>query len=84
LQLIQFIYEQMFTKYANMFFLITGIIQTIGTISPTSKYGTLLPLGAILLFTLFKELVEDAKRHAQDQRVHECYKGQQVAIISSP
>lgn len=39
-------------------------------ISPTSPFGTILPLIAILIFTLVKEIIEDSKRHATDYRVN--------------
>jgi phospholipid-transporting ATPase len=53
-----------------MFFLVTGTIQLIPGISPTSPYGTILPLIVILIFTLVKEISEDSKRHAQDYSVN--------------
>ncbi|KAJ3277529.1 hypothetical protein HK104_003219, partial [Borealophlyctis nickersoniae] len=65
----KFLYEQ-FSKYANLFFLFTGIIQQIGDISPTSKFGTLFPLGVVLIASAFKEATEDRKRHRQDAEVN--------------
>jgi phospholipid-transporting ATPase len=53
-----------------MFFLITGSIQLIPGISPTSPIGTILPLIIILIFTLRKEIVEDSKRHKLDYSVN--------------
>ena len=39
-------------------------------LSPTSKFGTIIPLTVIALLTAAKELSEDAKRHAQDRQVN--------------
>jgi phospholipid-transporting ATPase len=61
---------EFFSKSANVFFLFTGSIQLIGTLSPTSKYGTIIPLTVIAIFSGGKEFVEDSKRHAQDRMVN--------------
>jgi phospholipid-transporting ATPase len=53
-----------------MFFLVTGSIQLIPGISPTSPIGTILPLIIILIFTLRKEITEDSKRHKLDYSVN--------------
>lgn len=68
----RFIYEQVLKKYANLFFLVTGSIQTIKDITPISQYGTLLPLTVILIFTGIKEVIEDQKRHFQDRLINTC------------
>ncbi|KNC95912.1 phospholipid-translocating P-type ATPase, flippase [Spizellomyces punctatus DAOM BR117] len=74
----KFLAEQ-FSRYANLFFLFTGIIQQIGDLSPTSKFGTLVPLGIVLFASGVKEVVEDTKRHRQDAEVNarfvKCLKG---------
>lgn len=44
----KFLYEQ-FSKYANLFFLFTAIIQQIPNLSPTNRYTTIVPLGIVLL-----------------------------------
>jgi phospholipid-transporting ATPase len=61
---------EFFSKYSNLFFLFTGSIQLIGNLSPTSRYGTAIPLLIIAIFTGTKELLEDAKRHSQDYLVN--------------
>ncbi|KAI8819345.1 uncharacterized protein EV422DRAFT_108803 [Fimicolochytrium jonesii] len=61
----KFLFEQ-FSKYANLFFLFTAIIQQIGDLSPTNKYGTVIPLSIVLLASAAKEILEDFRRHAQD------------------
>ena len=65
-----FLYEQLLFRYANLFFLVTGIIQTFRDITPTSQYGTLLPLLFVLFLTAIKELFQDSKRHLTDRRVN--------------
>jgi phospholipid-transporting ATPase len=65
----KFLYEQ-FRKYANLFFLFTGCIQLIPDLSPTSRFGTLIPLSIVLLFSAAKEVVEDLRRKAQDDMVN--------------
>lgn len=47
-----------------------GSIQLIPGISPTSRFGTLLPLSVIMAFTAWKELLEDSKRHRQDYEIN--------------
>ncbi|KAI8919781.1 hypothetical protein BC831DRAFT_479981 [Entophlyctis helioformis] len=61
----KFLFEQ-FSKYANMFFLFTGSIQLIDGISPTSRFGTIIPLSVVMFLSAVKEVVEDLKRHRQD------------------
>src|SRR5208282_5042236 len=54
----KFLYEQ-FSKYANIFFLFTAILQQVPNISPTNRYTTIVPLGIVLLVSAGKEVVED-------------------------
>ncbi|KAI9097375.1 hypothetical protein DFS34DRAFT_122083 [Phlyctochytrium arcticum] len=61
----KFLFEQ-FSKYANLFFLFTAIIQQIGDLSPTNKFGTVIPLSIVLFASAVKELMEDMRRHSQD------------------
>ncbi|KAF2100737.1 putative phospholipid-transporting ATPase [Rhizodiscina lignyota] len=61
----KFLFEQ-FSKYANIFFLFTAILQQIPGISPTQKYTTIVPLGVVLLVSAIKEAVEDNRRRSQD------------------
>ncbi|KAJ1516593.1 hypothetical protein HMI54_011154 [Coelomomyces lativittatus] len=65
----KFLIEQ-FSKYANIFFLFSGLIQLIPGISPTSKFTTILPLLFVLIFTAIKEAIEDLKRHRTDNEVN--------------
>lgn len=65
----KFLYEQ-FSKYANLFFLFTAILQQIPNISPTNRYTTIVPLAIVLLVSAIKELVEDFKRKSSDQSLN--------------
>ena len=73
----KFLFEQ-FSKYANLFFLFIAVIQQIGNLSPTNKYGTVIPLSIVLTVSAAKEIAEDLKRHAQDKVVNK----RKVLVIS--
>ncbi len=65
----KFLYEQ-FSKYANVFFLFTAILQQIPNISPTNQYTTIVPLILVLAVSAVKEIVEDVRRKRQDQSLN--------------
>ncbi|KAI5207027.1 phospholipid-translocating P-type ATPase [Aureobasidium subglaciale] len=65
----KFLFEQ-FSKYANLFFLFTAILQQIPGVSPTSRYTTIVPLGIVLLVSAGKEMVEDSRRKSQDRQLN--------------
>ncbi|KAI9845262.1 MAG: hypothetical protein M1837_005018 [Sclerophora amabilis] len=65
----KFLFEQ-FSKYANLFFLFTAILQQIPGISPTNKYTTIGPLILVLMVSMGKELVEDFKRRSSDNSLN--------------
>lgn len=65
----KFLFEQ-FSKYANLFFLLTAILQQIPNISPTSRYTTIVPLGIVLLVSAGKEIIEDRRRKSQDRQLN--------------
>ena len=56
---LSFTCPEQFSKYANLFFLFTALIQQIPDVSPTNPYTTILPLGFVLLASAFKETQED-------------------------
>ncbi|OJJ50555.1 hypothetical protein ASPZODRAFT_54615 [Penicilliopsis zonata CBS 506.65] len=62
----KFLYEQ-FSKYANLFFLFTAVLQQVPNVSPTNKYTTIGPLCIVLMVSAIKELVEDYKRRSSDK-----------------
>lgn len=61
---------EQFSKYANLFFLFTALIQQIPDVSPTNQYTTIVPLGVVLLASAFKETQEDLKRHQSDSELN--------------
>lgn len=65
----KFLFEQ-FSKYANLFFLFTAILQQIPGISPTKRYTTIVPLGIVLLVSAIKEYIEDFRRKKSDQSLN--------------
>lgn len=65
----KFLFEQ-FSKYANLFFLFTAILQQIPNISPTNRYTTIGPLIIVLLVSAGKELIEDFKRKNSDKSLN--------------
>ncbi|KAI1340495.1 hypothetical protein F5Y15DRAFT_41324 [Xylariaceae sp. FL0016] len=65
----KFLYEQ-FSKFANIFFLFTAILQQIPNLSPTNKYTTIAPLIIVLLISAGKELVEDYRRKQADSALN--------------
>ncbi|EIT78593.1 P-type ATPase [Aspergillus oryzae 100-8] len=65
----KFLYEQ-FSKYANLFFLFTAVLQQIPNVSPTNRYTTIGPLLIVLLVSAIKELVEDYKRRSSDKSLN--------------
>ena len=65
----KFLFEQ-FTKYANLFFLFTAVLQQIPNISPTNRYTTIVPLAIVLTVSAIKELVEDYKRKQSDKSLN--------------
>nr|XP_022321907.1 probable phospholipid-transporting ATPase IA isoform X3 [Crassostrea virginica] len=65
----KFLFEQ-FRKYANIFFLFISLLQQIPTVSPTGRYTTAVPLLVILSISAVKEIIEDFKRHRQDDEIN--------------
>jgi len=65
----KFLFEQ-FSKYANLFFLFTAILQQVPNISPTNRYTTIAPLAIVLLVSAGKEMVEDNRRKSSDKQLN--------------
>lgn len=58
-----------FSKIANLYFLIMMCFQMIPQISISQGRPTiLLPLGFVVLVSMIKDILEDSKRHASDNR----------------
>ena len=62
----KFLFEQ-FSKYANLFFLFTSIIQQVPHVSPTNRYTTIGTLIVVLFVSAIKEILEDLKRANADK-----------------
>ncbi|ODV79377.1 putative phospholipid-transporting ATPase [Suhomyces tanzawaensis NRRL Y-17324] len=62
----KFLFEQ-FSKYANLFFLFTSIIQQVPHVSPTNRFTTIGTLTIVLLVSAIKEISEDIKRANADR-----------------
>lgn len=65
----KFLFEQ-FSKYANLFFLFTSIIQQVPDVSPTNRYTTIGTLLVVLLVSAIKEVLEDIKRARADSELN--------------
>lgn len=65
----KFLFEQ-FSKYANLFFLFTSIIQQVPDVSPTNRYTTIGTLAVVLLVSAIKEIMEDVKRANADKELN--------------
>lgn len=62
----KFLFEQ-FSKYANLFFLFTAVLQQIPNVSPTNRFTTIVPLTIVLLVSAIKESYEDYRRRVSDR-----------------
>ena len=65
----KFLFEQ-FSKYANLFFLVTSIIQQVPHVSPTNRYTTIGTLIVVLVVAAIKEMFEDIKRANADKELN--------------
>ncbi|VUG15893.1 DRS2 [Brettanomyces bruxellensis] len=66
----KFLAEQ-FSKYANVFFLFTSLIQQVPTVSPTGRYTTIGTLAVVIAVSAVKEVHEDLKRRAADEELNQ-------------
>ena len=64
-------FKEQLSKSATLFFLATGCIQQVPNVSPTNRWTTLAPLAVVLAVSAVRELIEDAKRHAQDRELNQ-------------
>lgn len=64
-----FLFEQ-FRRYTNIFFLVIALLQQIPGISPTGRWATLVPLIIIMIVSATKEIIEDLKRHKEDDKIN--------------
>lgn len=65
----KFLFQE-FSKYANLFFLFTSIIQQVPNVTPTNRYTTIGTLLTVLVVSAIKEIVEDIKRATSDKELN--------------
>eukprot|EP00878_Enallax_costatus_P011256 GHUV01011753.1.p1 GENE.GHUV01011753.1~~GHUV01011753.1.p1 ORF type:complete len:201 (+),score=64.28 GHUV01011753.1:211-813(+) len=63
------LFEQ-FLRVANLYFLLTAILQLIPGLSPTSWFTTVAPLVFVLAVNAIKEGYDDVHRHKNDNQIN--------------
>lgn len=65
-----------FSRIANVFYLINGILQTMPSISTNDPLATIIPLVYVISLGILKEFLADYKRYKNDKKVNEtkCHK----------
>ena len=59
-----------FTKYANCFYLVSAILQSIPSISTNDPLATVIPLAYVIILGIIKEGLADWKRYKSDREVN--------------
>ena len=59
-----------FQRYANIYFLITAIIQSISILSPLNPFSAIAPLVFVLSLSIAREGYEDYNRHQTDDTLN--------------
>ena len=59
-----------FSKVANCFYLVSGILQAIPSISTNDPMATIIPLAYVIVLGIFKEFLADYKRYQSDKKVN--------------
>ena len=57
-----------FKRYANIFFLVNAILQSISLISPLNPASAIAPLAFVIALSMLREGYEDYKRWKSDQK----------------
>ena len=78
---------EQFSKFANCYFLMICVMQTIPLISVTNNHPTTLaPLAFVLLLSMTKDLYEDMKRSKSDKQENtrkvEVHTGEDFKLVS--
>jgi magnesium-transporting ATPase (P-type) len=60
-----------FTRYANIYFLVIAVLQSIPRISPMNPSTAIAPLIFVLMISMVREGFEDYERHVSDERENE-------------
>jgi len=68
-----------FMRLANIYFLVTAIIQSIPSISPLNPLSAILPLAFVLVVSMIREGIEDYRRYTEDCIAN----SQPVRVLSS-
>ncbi|AET39861.1 aminophospholipid-translocating P4-type ATPase DRS2 Ecym_5071 [Eremothecium cymbalariae DBVPG len=66
----KFLFQE-FSKYANLFFLFTSVIQQVPNVTPTNRFTTIGTLIVVLIVSAIKECVEDLKRSNSDKDLND-------------
>ncbi len=68
-----------FRRLANIYFLITAIIQFIPAVSPLTPWSGILPLAFVLAISMLREGIEDYGRYQEDLRTN----SQPIRVLNS-
>jgi phospholipid-transporting ATPase len=60
-----------FKRYANIYFLVTAVLQSLPYVSPLSPLTAILPLIFVLGVTMIREAYEDYNRYKNDTKLNE-------------
>ncbi len=55
-----------FYRYANIYFLVTAILQSIPAISPLNSFSAWAPLIFVLMLSLLREAIEEVSKYKSD------------------
>lgn len=59
-----------FQRYANIYFLVIAILQSIPSISPLTPLSAIAPLVFVLAVSMLREGLEDIARHRSDKKMN--------------
>ena len=59
-----------FLRFANIYFLLTAVLQSLPAVSPLQPYSAIAPLCFVLLISLIREGVEDFYRYRNDMKLN--------------
>ena len=59
-----------YKKYANIYFLVTAILQSIPAISPLSPFSAIAPVIFVIFLAVIREGYEDYQRHVSDNELN--------------
>ncbi|CAD8186772.1 unnamed protein product [Paramecium octaurelia] len=65
-----------FMRIANIYFLVTAVLQSMPLLSPLAPFSAISPLVFVLAVSLFREMLEDYRKHRNDDMINE-----QVALL---